>query len=500
MIRSILAANLVYTAFASMGPQALYQALSPLTLTLVSPGSDNTYEIKPYNEFKAITSNGNITFGYFSDYIAFDNAYNYHLYVNGTADADCTSGRLIDVSILCGQTHMIPAVIESPECEYHSILYSPWACGIDFTVGNENASASATPSPTRTPSGTGTGTPSAIAFATVFPSASQTATSTPSSSPLFMITAYPTTSPVNVSPTSSPLFYLTPYASYDPNANVTAAVVVAPSQGGMASTIMGAVAVGGVALGAIGFIIRHFKNGGTVGGLFKIAMANKDKIQSTIGQIPGANAALNKVMNDPNAKKLLTMAQNPNGAIDSLQIPDALKQSMKSAFPTSQEELLKLMQDPNALRSKLTGAIPTNIALPPEYLALMRDTKSVSESMTQKLPELQQLAASVGMDKNQTFDLSKYAKMAFEAKPTDGATGLDQMKQMLDADTLKKLVATMAAEKTSILSEQLPVSKEALQAVLTPVLGAAAPNPTAVAAPAPAPVTPPQVKIQEMPI
>jgi hypothetical protein len=248
----------------------------------------------------------------------------------------------------------------------------------------------------------------------------------------------------------------------------------------MTSTILGGVAVGGVGIAAIGFIIKHFKNGGTVGGLFKIAMANKDKIQSTLGQIPGANAALNKVMNDPNAKKLMSMAQNPNGAIDGLQIPDFMKQSMKSVVPTSQEELLKMMQDPAALKSKLTSAIPTNIALP---------------------PELQQLAASVGMDKNQTFDLQKYAKMAFEAKPTDSSaaipTGLPT-----DMETLKKLAATMAAERTEqiqAMAASLPVSQDAVKAVLAPVLGATAPALTAVA-PAPAPVVPVQTKIEEMPL
>lgn len=445
MIRSLLAAATLQIASSLVGPTALYQALSPLTLSLVSPGGSDTniYEITPYNEFKAITASGNITYGYFSDYVIFNNRYNYHLYINGTIDTDCLSGRLVDVSILCGQTHMIPAIIESPECEFHTILYSPWACGIDFLVGNENASASATPSATRTPSGTDTGTPSPLGFATVFPSQSQTSTSSPSTTPLFMITAWPTTSPINVSPTSSPLFFLTPYPSYDPNANLTAAVVVAPSVSGTTSTILGAVAVGGVALGAIGFIIKHFKNGGTVGGLFKAALQNKDKIQATLAKVSGANSALNKVLNDPNAKKLMSIAQNPNGAIDGLQIPDFMKQSIKSTLPTSQEELLQLMQNPELLKNKLAQAVPTNVVLP---------------------EQLQQLTSSVGLDKNQTIDLQKYARMAFEAKPTD----TNPISQPVDLETLKK----MATEKTEF-AKDIPVSLEAVKAVLTPVLGSA---------------------------
>ena len=357
MLRSSVILSLAQYALSSLGPQALYQALSPLNLTLTSPGGE-TYEMLPYNDFKLITANGNITYGYFNDYVAFDNVYSYHLYTNGTADADCTNGRLAHVSILCGQTNMIPAVIESPECEFNALLYTPWACGIDFRVGYENLPASPTPSATRTPSGTGTGTPSAVAFATVFPSASQTSTSTPSTSPLYMITAYPTTSPINVSPTSSPLFYLTPYASYDPNNATVAGVIVTPSQGGMTSTILGGVAVGGVALGAIGYVIKHFKNGGTVGGLLKVAMANKDKIQATLSQVPGANAALNKVMNDPNAKKLMSIAQNPNSVVDQLAIPDQFKQTLKSAIPTSQEDLMKMMQDPSLIKARVTSTLP----------------------------------------------------------------------------------------------------------------------------------------------
>ena len=457
MIKTILATSLAHLSYASLGPRALYQALYPLNLTLVSPGGD-TYEITPYNQFKFISPTGHISYGLFQDYIAFDNVYSYQLYSNGTIDADCTSGRLVDVSILCGQTHMIPAVIESPECEFHALLYSPWACGIDFLVGNENAAASVSPTPTRTPSGTGTGTPSPMGYATVFPSASQTSTSTPTSSPLFMITSWPTTSPLHVSPTSSPLFFLTPYPSYDPNNGTVAGVVIAPSSSGTTSTIMGGVAVGGVGLAAIGFIIKHFKNGGSVGGLFKLALANKDKIQATLAKVPGANAALNKVLNDPNAKKFLEMAQNPNGAIDSLQLPDSIKQSIKASLPTSQEELLKLMQDPNALKGKLTTAIPTNIALPTQLHA-----------------------AGVGLN-NQTFDLQKYAKMALESKQQvidSASTNIT-----IDTETLKKL-ETMAAEKTQSLS--IPVSQDAIKTILTPSTSAM-------------PVTSITVKMEEIPI
>jgi hypothetical protein len=357
MIRTIVASTMLHVVTSSLGPVALYNALSPLNLTLTSPGGE-TYEMLPYNDFKLITPTGNLTYGYFNDYLAFDNVYTYHLYTNGTADADCVNGRLADVTILCGQTNMIPAVIESPECEFHALLYTPWACGIDYTVGNENVAASPSPSQSRTPSGTGTSTSSPIAFVTAFLSQSNTPSSTPSTSPLYMITAWPTTSPLHVSPTSSPLFFLTPYPSYDPNNGTVAGILIAPSQGGTTSTILGGVAVGGVALGAIGFIIKHFKNGGTVGGLFKIALANKDKIQATLSQVPGAGAALNKVMNDPNAKKLMAIAQNPNSAIDQLAIPDQFKQSLRSVVPTSQEDLMKIMQDPSLLKSRVTSTLP----------------------------------------------------------------------------------------------------------------------------------------------
>jgi hypothetical protein len=357
MLRSVFLTGLVNLVSSALGPNALYQALSPLTLTLTSPGGE-TYDFLPYNKFKLIAPTSNITYGYFTNYVAFDNVYNYHLYTNGTADADCINGRLVDVSILCGQTNMIPAVIESPECEFHALLYTPWACGIDFTVGNENIPASPSPSQTRTPSGTATSTSSPIAFITAFLSQSNTPTPTPSTSPLFMITAWSTTSPLYVSPTSSPLFFLTPYPSYDPNNGTVAGIIVAPTTSGTASTILGGVAVGGVALGAIGFIIKHFKNGGTIGGLLKIAIANKDKIQATLSQVPGAGSALNKVMNDPNAKKLMNIAQNPNGTIDQFAIPDQFKQTIKSVIPNSQDDLIRIMQDPSLLKTKVTSNLP----------------------------------------------------------------------------------------------------------------------------------------------
>lgn len=318
---------------AALGPTRVYTALFGQTYNLTDP-LGNSYSIQPYNQ---ILLQPDVSLGTFQTYAAIANQYVYQSYTGGSTAGACGSGKSFALELGCAQTISLDPVIENPTCYYTSTLNTPAVCGVDMTVGQEGASATNTPTPT----------PSPLGLFTMFPSATATATGTPSTTPLFMITAWPTTSPMNVSPTSTPLFYWTPYPSYDPNNGTLPFIGLISGATGTTATILGGVAVGGIALVCIIFAIKHFRNGGSIKDLFSIFMANRHKINSVLSQVPGVPDSVKKAIADPNsmlspdAKKMLALANNPHAAIDKLDLPDSVKAEMKKRVPSSGEELLK---------------------------------------------------------------------------------------------------------------------------------------------------------------
>jgi len=119
-----------------------------------------------------------------------------------------------------------------------------------------------------------------------------------------MVTAYPTTSPVNVTPTSTPLFFYTPYPSVQANGTVDllAQAQALLNSGNPTSVILGSVALGVVALGAIAATVAYFRNGGTVGGFLNKIKGQKGAIQQFANALPLSaeqKEKLGKAIDDP---------------------------------------------------------------------------------------------------------------------------------------------------------------------------------------------------------
>jgi uncharacterized membrane protein len=119
-----------------------------------------------------------------------------------------------------------------------------------------------------------------------------------------MITAYPTTSPVNVTPTSTPLFFYTPYPSVQGNgtSDLLAQAQALLNSGNPTSVILGSVALGVVGLGAIAGAVAYFRNGGTVGGFLNKIKGQKGTIQQFANALPlsaDQKAKLGKAIDDP---------------------------------------------------------------------------------------------------------------------------------------------------------------------------------------------------------
>ena len=131
-------------------------------------------------------------------------------------------------------------------------------------------------------------------------------TLTATSTPLFMITAWPTTSPVNVSATSTPLYYYTAYPSVGSNATggLLGFATSMMSSGSSTATIVGSVALGIVGLGAIVGVVAYMRKGGTIGGLINKVKENKENIAKFANALPISEtdkAKLNKAMDDPSS-------------------------------------------------------------------------------------------------------------------------------------------------------------------------------------------------------
>jgi len=128
---------------------------------------------------------------------------------------------------------------------------------------------------------------------------------------------------------------------------------VAP--GSSTATILGAVAVGVIAIGGIAYAIQHFRKGGTVGGLVDKIKENKDKITSAVESVvpmtEEQKAKLHAAVNDPTSlmpssvQRVVEVVKNAEQckekAIASLPISDAQKAQLTATVNSVQEKVVK---------------------------------------------------------------------------------------------------------------------------------------------------------------
>jgi hypothetical protein len=171
-----------------------------------------------------------------------------------------------------------------------------------------------------------------------------------------MITAWPSTSPVNVSATSTPLYYYTAYPSVGSNASgLLGSLGDLTSSASPTAIILGSVALGIVGLGAVGGLIAYMRKGGTVGGLLAKVEENKGAITQFANALPISaeqKAKLTGAIADPSsllppeAKGLLTQAQGLQAQAVSLNqtVLAALPPQISSVIEAKQAEVLSAVQ------------------------------------------------------------------------------------------------------------------------------------------------------------
>ena len=233
--------------------------------------------------------------------------------------------------------------------------------------GTSTYTSTGTYSQTGTPSFTYTGTntltqtatPTNIYEFTLIPSKTVTPSVAATTTPLFMVTAWPTPSPVNVSATSSPRFMMTAYPTNSSGAAGGASLLenlgVAP--GSQTATILGGVAVGAIALAGVAYAVYYFRNGGSVSGLMNKIKENKDKIAGAIETVvpmtDEQKAKLHAAVNDPTSlmpTSVQRVVKNAEGykqqVIASLPISESQKAQLTTKVQSIQDTIVKRITTP----------------------------------------------------------------------------------------------------------------------------------------------------------
>jgi uncharacterized membrane protein len=203
---------------------------------------------------------------------------------------------------------------------------------------------------------------------TAYPSQTTSPSILATTTPLFMITAWPTVSPVNVS---------------------AVAAAAAASASSPTATILGAVAVGVLGIVLIAGAVIYLRNGGTVAGLAEKVKANKGLITKAASMLPlteEQKAKVNAAVNDPTsllpeqAQQAIEMVKDcDQKAIAALPISDAQKAQLTSAVSSVKERVVKKVQ------TSPTGVLLTSVLGPTPVESTPVESKPVeSKPVVQK--------------------------------------------------------------------------------------------------------------------
>ena len=163
---------------------------------------------------------------------------------------------------------------------------------------------------------------------------------------------------------------MTAYPSYNPSNASGLLSGILSSVPSSTATILGAVAVGVIGLGAIGFAINHFRKGGSVSELIGIAKANKAKAAALVNDLPISQEMKDTLKNPesllpPEAQQAIVVAKeaaaNPQSLVHLLPVSDTVKEHLNTIVPASGQELLSQLQDPAALKAHIQEQVQAHL-------------------------------------------------------------------------------------------------------------------------------------------
>jgi hypothetical protein len=175
-----------------------------------------------------------------------------------------------------------------------------------------------------------------------------------------MITAWPTTSPVNVSATSTPLYYYTAYPSVGSNATLLGQAL--PTEGSSSTAvILGSVALGIVGLGAAVGAVVYFRKGGSVSGLMDKIKSGKGSLTQLANSLPISEtqkAKLTGAIADPSS----LLPEKAQAALHQAQEKaEALKGQAQTVLHQVQEKAEALKGQAHAIQSQVLQVLPPSV-------------------------------------------------------------------------------------------------------------------------------------------
>ena len=174
-----------------------------------------------------------------------------------------------------------------------------------------------------------------------------------------MVTAYPTTSPVNGSAAGPSLLD-----------------TLGVTSGSSTATILGAVAVGVLGIVLIAGAVYYFRSGGTVDGLVKKFNENKDTIKKVTGSVADLLP-----LSEEQKKKIDSAIDNPSSVVPPQLVGkvEEYKKQVIDALPIRQDQKEKLTVSVKRIESTPIGTQLKALVPPPPQL--------ITEPITEPKPE-----------------------------------------------------------------------------------------------------------------
>jgi len=215
-----------------------------------------------------------------------------------------------------------------------------------------------------------------------------------------MITAWPTSSPVNVTPTSTPLYYYTPYPSVGSNETGGGLLGLAASltgSGSQTSIIIGSVALGVVGLAAIGGAVAYFRGGGTASGFVKKLESQKGALTQFANALPlseAEKAKLTGAIADPTSLIPEQQRAQMQGLKDQAEQAKAKLEELKGQVQAKAEELKgQALQAQDSILQVLPSSVADAVRAKEAEIAAQVQAQ-VQAQVRAKQAEIQQMVNS----------------------------------------------------------------------------------------------------------
>jgi hypothetical protein len=188
------------------------------------------------------------------------------------------------------------------------------------------------------------------------------------------------------------MFFMTAY----PTPGYGNGSTLGTAAGSSTATILGAIAVGGMGLAAVGMAIVHFKKGGSVKDLLAKLKANKGTLQALTKDMPLPDSIKKAIANPEgllpeSAKKALASAAtlNTEEMMTKLGVPDSVKSmvpkvsmgELATKLAENPDEVLAVVRDPTALKARAAEALKKKASLIVDQIPIPKEIQGIAKSM-----------------------------------------------------------------------------------------------------------------------